>query len=836
MGTNYEKNITTMRELFPDYADLIEKTPDVPWLETVRAENGRINLRVTDSARKTSLAYPEEDPAARGNIAERVVLHNQKGTILFGIGAGHGLATLLELREPKHSILIVEPVMHLMRVAFAEYDFSVAIKDGTLFFCPGKAEVEFNLAWLEGHKAIDGWNIIIDHVARMRAEYWSLMNDTMKIHQQTQGNIYTVEGHGLEIAKNEIDSLPAVIRHRGVKELVGLYANKPCIIVATGPSLARNIHMLKEVYENKTAIIIAVAQALRPLLGYGIRPDFICTVDFGMVNMSHLAGLMDEQVPLVAISKAYAPLLKAYAGPKFISASPLEGAVPGSLYALMTDCGTLMQGGSVLHMAFGLAACLGCNPFILIGADLAYESEDVSHFGQVDSMGKLQVHDGNIFWHIDDPRSTLGGKTIFMGEARYVEGYYGKDVLTNAGLASFITTLESYADQAAAAGVTVIDATEGGARKKHTRRMFLRQALDTHCKESINKSGVEPLLTLDPKGEERITQAIPLLETEVCNLRELARWAEEGMRHAKKSLKVWDKREVATLLAKNAMCTKKAYELAGKVLPMGYAMNATLRKMDSREFAITKEEEGHSIDDLKIREKGVKRNAILLAAARDNARELEAVYTHTLNTLRQHVAGVRPDPLDPTGETEPPSLDDATEYLEAHNWAHPLLEAERTGDERAFQIRDIARVMRDNDISEAKKLQQQDIDSKHNLLPLYLDLVEDSKELGRVGMYKEALAKIDEAIKLRPDLSEARWGRATLLHIMNRQEEALAEYEIVKTMGNELDRLRLDFEMGQVLLKIEGRRAEGKALILSVIEKDPAAYGHYREELEKLDT
>lgn len=832
---NYQKNMEAMEKTHPEFAKLIKETPDVDWiLDAPKTKENQTNLFIRDSRFKDIMIYPE--PIGNESLDSQVTAQDQKGTLLFGLGAGHALAHLLKIREPKHSILIIEPIMHLWRIALSEYDFSEALKDGTLFPCPGPAEVEYCLAWIEGHRALDGWNKVIDRVAYRRAEYWQLMDETMCLLNQSMGNIGTVESHGEEIALNDIGTIPWVIRHRGVKELVGMYKDKPAIVVATGPSLTNNIHLLKEVQKNKSAIIIAVAQALRPLLSYGIRPDFICTVDFGEVNMSHLDGLMDQDVPLVTISKAYKPLVQSYKGPKFVSASPLEGAPETSISNLLNHRGALMQGGSVMHMCVGLAACLGCNPIVLMGVDLSYPTKKTSHFGQADSSGEIEVVDDMLVWKVKDPRSSLAKKTNIMGMAVYVEGYFGEDVVTNSGLHSFITTLEAFIMQAKGAGVTVIDATEGGAYIKDTKRMFLQDVIEKYCKEEIDKSIIEPLLTFAQDADELIKKAIPILDEDIKTLNNVIHHAQQGIRYANKAKKYWQKDILLDIFKNNSFHTKETHMQARKILAMGYILIRALRKMESRELMLSKEEEVKIINDSTIREKSIKRNLYILKAARDGAEKLRSVYLETHNILCDYMY-TENNRLEPIGEIKFPSLKDAKEYFNEGNFARPLLEAQRIlkvnpDHDDALDVQYKAFEMRDAAITKARLHQQNAYVSGLNKVPIYLDLIQESIELGRDKKLQEAVNKITEAVSLIPSRAEGRWGLATLLTACERYGEALAEYRWLQE--KEPDNLRFDFETGQVLLKIEGCRAEGITLIENVIEKDPATYGQFKKELEEI--
>lgn len=53
----------------------------------------------------------------------------------------------------------------------------------------------------------------------------------------------------------------------------------PCYLVNPGPSLEKNIHVLKEIYDTQSGIIVTSDVCLYRLLDSGITPDIVCTID-----------------------------------------------------------------------------------------------------------------------------------------------------------------------------------------------------------------------------------------------------------------------------------------------------------------------------------------------------------------------------------------------------------------------------------------------------------------------------------------------------------------------------------------------------------------------------
>jgi len=386
------------------YKQIKDNKAKCDWTIPIKSENGDDNMLIKKGG-DSFPAYDMKNPTEEADrVASSLPCYKQHVTILIGIGLGHLANAIIKKSEKAHRIVIVESSLYLIKRTLENYDFSKKIRDKEFIIVTSSDQASLILQIIACQFIIEEWRMTSELYTTFREEYAEMNNVTGETLNQILCNTGTIAGAaGGIIADNDISCLPYVIRHRGVGELKGLFKDKPAILVSTGPSLARNIHHLKEVQDK--VVIIAVGQALRPLLAYDIKPDFICTVDFGEVNIGHFKGLMDSDVPLVTINRTYAPLLKEWKGPKFIAATPVPG-FEHMATGILTDKGFIDAGGSVAHMCFGLATLLGCNPIIFTGQDLALG--ETSHIPLVDAMGKVGVtEDGQILWKVQDQRCSL---------------------------------------------------------------------------------------------------------------------------------------------------------------------------------------------------------------------------------------------------------------------------------------------------------------------------------------------------------------------------------------------------------------------------------------------
>lgn len=153
-----------------------------------------------------------------------------------------------------------------------------------------------------------------------------------------------------------------------IDELSGQIAGKDVYLVAAGPSLDKNIALLKEKPEN--AVIVVVGTAFRKLLAEGIRPDYAVFLDAADRIYAQLEGLEEESVPLMIASTACRRLAESYQGKRYLICQ--KEFNEAERYAKEHGYQTYMTGGSVATIAFDVALRLCAKRIVAIGLDLAY--------------------------------------------------------------------------------------------------------------------------------------------------------------------------------------------------------------------------------------------------------------------------------------------------------------------------------------------------------------------------------------------------------------------------------------------------------------------------------
>ncbi|MFR5952541.1 MAG: hypothetical protein ACLUGQ_02085 [Coprococcus sp.] len=112
----------------------------------------------------------------------------------------------------------------------------------------------------------------------------------------------------------------------------------------------------------------------------------------------------------------------------------------------------------------------------------------------------------------------LNQNTSFNSPTLYVKDIYGNDVLTKKDYYTFIRSIEDLAYRNP--DIDFIDATEGGAFKKHTRIMTLQEAIDTYCTVGYDVTGrIEAVPRLfEEEGKKKVLDNLSLMREHVQTL------------------------------------------------------------------------------------------------------------------------------------------------------------------------------------------------------------------------------------------------------------------------------------------------------------------------------
>lgn len=243
-----------------------------------------------------------------------------------------------------------------------------------------------------------------------------------------------------------------------------IYKDKTAVIVSAGPTLDRDIEILKK-YRNNV-IIFSVGQAAKTLVNNGIRPDFIGMIEASS-QMSQIEGLDLSDVDLILEPITYRELHKA----KFrnIISYPSHTSIPNLIWTEFAniDASLYVSSGTVSYMMLYSSKILGCKDIILVGQDLAYldgkcYSKDACQtelkYDYDKETGKIFITAENfeVFKNsfidkdlTEEQKTNLAKQRIdFINKNLYVvKGIKGNDLPSTTDYYSFIAQFSEFADK-----------------------------------------------------------------------------------------------------------------------------------------------------------------------------------------------------------------------------------------------------------------------------------------------------------------------------------------------------------------------------------------------------
>ncbi len=422
---------------------------------------------------------------------------------MYGLGNGIFARQLAERMDDTMTMLIYEPNAEVFVHVIENYDLTDLLENPKILIA---------VEGLNGDDFKKRLEQIITHtnmnsqIVCVHPQYDKVfLEDSIKFlkvisenNSQTEINRNTNAFFGRDIIENTINNMKFVRNASTVLELASEeFGDIPAIIVSAGPSLDKNIDLLREA--KGRSVIVATDTAMQFLYAHGIVPDCFVTLD-PLKAESYLNDPRYLEVPLFTkIESNWRILHKHKAKKIFYDCQAYMELLFQKLGKRISD---YSSGGSVATGAFSVCAALGFKKVILIGQDLAYSGE--------------RTHAGTLVHKAPDEESG----------ARYVEGVDGEEVKTRYDWYIYLKWFEASIEELKGK-IEVIDATEGGAKIHGSRIMSLREAIENFCGNNFDFA---EMLRSRPNilNEQEIHKFFELMQETGEELGEVRRKAEEA--------------------------------------------------------------------------------------------------------------------------------------------------------------------------------------------------------------------------------------------------------------------------------------------------------------------
>lgn len=457
--------------------------------------------------------------------------------LLLGFGVG-GYADELHAKLHDDGILIVyEAVPELFKAVLAVRDLSSLLGSDRFRLILGEDIEDLSFMSNYHRNILQGRFYVLNQrncVALNESAYEKFRKKVTERKRLNDSMVFTGISRGVEWTEAFIRNIPVILRTPGVIQLKDLFQGRPAVIVSAGPSVEKNLHLLKEA--KGRAIIIAVDVVVPTLLPAGIIPDFIIALEANrkLFRAFENNPLLRFCSLIIAAEVDYETMASRYPGPVFLNPST-HHPVMGWLSRFWENKGVIAaQGGSVSHTAFGLAEYLGASAIALIGQDLSFREK--LHAGEVTRFFYTEND-------VEEYRRRNPMIKDIFGEERYTTG-------------QFLAFRSSFEQMIKHFSGTVINATEGGLSIEGAQNMRLADFLEEYCQvSSVNVFDVvAPLGQMET--EYKLSDLIAHIRDGIVKMQFISKTSEEIIECVK---------QLRRLKKKNMLKSKRAPRLIKEI-------------------------------------------------------------------------------------------------------------------------------------------------------------------------------------------------------------------------------------------------------------------------------
>jgi hypothetical protein len=558
----YNNNIQSLKKYRTQfYKDKIDEIEEYDYDETIcrfeTARNGLLYMeycRDDKTIRLNSNYNPDKEAEKWAAQYEYKNFHNV--TVMFGLGTGIFVRELIKRNTSSDIIVICEPDIRVFVNILHRIDMIDLIRNEQVIIVVGK---DFDRELFNALAAVAHWSNIEFMKQLQHPGYAEFMPEEYKVYEKSVEDVMlaitsqglTEEEFGVDITSNIISNIKYVIGSSYVRDFQNAFEEDvPAIVVAAGPSLDKNIGLLKEV-KNK-AVIFAVDTALKRLHEEGIRADFTITVD-PRKPISYFDDTGFEDIPMFCRLDCNPKILSRHTARK-IWFNPVEFhekimEYAGVPFAIMSS------GGSVATATVTLCNEIGFKTIIIMGQDLAYASDGLTHAGGKDDKRpeKLEL---------------------------YVKGNYEEKVHTRSDWFIFLRWYERFIKYGTE-NVRFINATEGGAYIEGTEVMTLREAIDECCKKD---EGIDDIIkeVLNKDHSDIDNKSKEFLANSLNNFRLMKKGFEKGISLCNRFERKYSKSKQFTPEVTKCMADIKKTSKRLSTMPEYQMIDSIIKHKDAR--------------------------------------------------------------------------------------------------------------------------------------------------------------------------------------------------------------------------------------------------------------
>lgn len=493
-----------------EYPELVKKIQEKDKSENVWTEKIENDEKVIALKRDNRVWYLNSrlDPLGAAKIySERYENRIYLNYLVFGLGDGKHIRKLLENCDETNRIIVFEPSVDIFKVSMNNFMLIDLLKSEKIAICFTELQNDINgfIKYLIADTQTEliefcilpGYDMLFPDICRELIDKIQMALYEIKVFAATRTKFKR------ELSQNTLFHMKRMITECNINQVKEELAdidldNAPVFIVSAGPSLDKNINELKNAQGK--SLIIVVDGAVRTISNAGIKPDLIVSIDAN-APCKFFEGIELNGMNWICANQTRPWILQNFTGKIFYYGSYTTEWDKAIEKELGYTIDSFDVGGSVSTVAFAAAIYFGFKKIVLVGQDLAFTGGRSHTIGAVDAIG--------------DSAEYINKRSRTM-----VEGLDGEMIETDTQMFIYKKWFErkiaQYENE-----ITVIDATEGGAKILGAENRTLRETIGELCTNELDLfekiHGIEP--KIGTKGRENLYKKLKDMKNDMLILK-----------------------------------------------------------------------------------------------------------------------------------------------------------------------------------------------------------------------------------------------------------------------------------------------------------------------------
>lgn len=442
----------------------------VTTIEIKTNDKGQVVPWCLDTGRPLLNQHDPEEEARR--ILSYIAVDEAQLIVIVGLGFGYLLKEVQKSAHPHAKILVIDADEEMTKLAKETNCLTPFETDDRITFVIGDKQLRSDVVnkFISENYMFVHRSLILDSFYYSNAERTKYTKHLLEEYSGWRNSLQFLIGNDpddtLKGLRQLVENIPAVVNGVALSQWKGRLSSTPAICVASGPSLDKNIELLKQVGDK--ALIVAADSIVERLYEEGIKPHIITIIERNEVLYTRFFKdkVFHDGAILVGYCSIFPEVFRTFSGKVIpigrngiLHERVISEILPGF------DVGQLGQ--SCAHLSFSTAHTLGCDPIILVGQDLSYGKGKITHANGVnDEEEQKEVEE------VLDKVASLELE---------VKGYYGGKVLTSVYWKQFKELFEKWM---LAKDRLYINATEGGAYIEGAEHVSLSQTFEKYLGDS----------------------------------------------------------------------------------------------------------------------------------------------------------------------------------------------------------------------------------------------------------------------------------------------------------------------------------------------------------------